>query len=55
MKFGFIPTEGGRFYPEALAEVEHAEALGFDFPGMPHPHVLRELELLVREVFPAFR
>jgi alkanesulfonate monooxygenase SsuD/methylene tetrahydromethanopterin reductase-like flavin-dependent oxidoreductase (luciferase family) len=25
------------------------------FPGMPHRHVLRELELLAREVFPAFR
>jgi alkanesulfonate monooxygenase SsuD/methylene tetrahydromethanopterin reductase-like flavin-dependent oxidoreductase (luciferase family) len=25
------------------------------FPGMPHRHILRELELLAREVFPAFR
>ena len=25
------------------------------FPGMPHPHILRELELLAREVMPAFR
>jgi probable F420-dependent oxidoreductase len=25
------------------------------FPGMPHPHIVRELELLSREVMPAFR
>ncbi|MBP7692430.1 MAG: LLM class flavin-dependent oxidoreductase [Anaerolineales bacterium] len=25
------------------------------FPGMPHAHIMRELELLSREVFPAFR
>ncbi|MBI1847343.1 MAG: LLM class flavin-dependent oxidoreductase [Candidatus Rokubacteria bacterium] len=25
------------------------------FPGMPHAHILRELELLAREVLPAFR
>ena len=25
------------------------------FPGMPHRHILRELELLAREVAPAFR
>ena len=25
------------------------------FPGMPHRHILRELEILSREVFPAFR
>ena len=25
------------------------------FPGMPHRHILRELELLAREVMPAFR
>ncbi|MBI2466983.1 MAG: LLM class flavin-dependent oxidoreductase, partial [Candidatus Rokubacteria bacterium] len=25
------------------------------FPGMPHRHILRELELLAREVCPAFR
>ena len=24
------------------------------FPGMPHPHVMHELELLAREVMPAF-
>ena len=38
------------------------EAFGADhivfrlyFPGMPHAHIVRELELLSREVFPAFR
>jgi len=25
------------------------------FPGMPHAHIMRELELLVKEVMPAFR
>ena len=25
------------------------------FPGMPHAHIMRELELLAREVMPAFR
>jgi probable F420-dependent oxidoreductase len=25
------------------------------FPGMPHPHIMRELDLLAREVMPAFR
>jgi hypothetical protein len=24
------------------------------FPGMPHQHVMRELELIAREVAPAF-
>jgi alkanesulfonate monooxygenase SsuD/methylene tetrahydromethanopterin reductase-like flavin-dependent oxidoreductase (luciferase family) len=25
------------------------------FPGMPHRHIMRELELLSREVLPAFK
>jgi hypothetical protein len=25
------------------------------FPGMPHAHIMRGLELLAREVIPAFR
>jgi alkanesulfonate monooxygenase SsuD/methylene tetrahydromethanopterin reductase-like flavin-dependent oxidoreductase (luciferase family) len=25
------------------------------FPGMPHAHIMRELDLLAREVMPAFR
>jgi probable F420-dependent oxidoreductase len=30
LKVGFIPIEGGHFYREALEEVVHGEALGFD-------------------------
>ena len=25
------------------------------FPGMPHTHIMRELELLAKEVMPAFK
>jgi hypothetical protein len=25
------------------------------FPGMPHAHIMKELELLAREVMPAFK
>ncbi len=42
MKFGFIPTEGGCFYPEALAEVERGEALGFDSVWMEEHHGVRD-------------
>ena len=38
MRFGFIPTEGGRFYAEALREVERAEELGFDSAWMEEHH-----------------
>jgi probable F420-dependent oxidoreductase len=38
MKFGFIPTEGGRFFAEALREVERAEELGFDSAWMEEHH-----------------
>jgi probable F420-dependent oxidoreductase len=38
MKFGFIPTEGGRWYREALAEVVLAEELGFDSVWMEEHH-----------------
>jgi probable F420-dependent oxidoreductase len=38
MKFGFIPTEGGRFYREALDEVVLAEDLGFDSVWMEEHH-----------------
>jgi alkanesulfonate monooxygenase SsuD/methylene tetrahydromethanopterin reductase-like flavin-dependent oxidoreductase (luciferase family) len=48
---------------ECVAQVRRfVEAFGVDhlicrlyFPGMPHEHIMRELELLSREVFPAFR
>jgi alkanesulfonate monooxygenase SsuD/methylene tetrahydromethanopterin reductase-like flavin-dependent oxidoreductase (luciferase family) len=44
------------------SQLQHfVEALGVDhlifrlyFPGMPHDFILRELELLAREVLPAF-
>ena len=47
----------------AITQVRRfVEALGTNhlifrlyFPGMPHRHILRELEILSREVFPAFR
>jgi probable F420-dependent oxidoreductase len=42
MKFGFIPTEGGGFYREALTEVERAEALGFDSVWMEEHHGVRD-------------
>jgi probable F420-dependent oxidoreductase len=42
MKFGFIPTEGGRFYGEALTEVERAEALGLDSVWMEEHHGVRD-------------
>ena len=42
MKFGFIPTEGGAFFREALAEVEQGEALGFDSVWMEEHHGVRD-------------
>jgi probable F420-dependent oxidoreductase len=38
LRLGFIPTEGGHLYREALAEVERAEALGFDSVWMEEHH-----------------
>ena len=48
---------------ECIARIRRfVEAFGVDhlicrlyFPGMPHDHILRELEQLSKEVFPAFR
>jgi probable F420-dependent oxidoreductase len=42
LKFGFIPIEGGQFYDEALAEVVHAEALGFDSVWMEEHHSVKD-------------
>ena len=42
MKFGFIPTEGGRFYREALEEVVLAEELGFDSVWMEEHHGIKD-------------
>jgi probable F420-dependent oxidoreductase len=41
VKFGFIPTEGGRFYAEALEEVVLAESLGFDSVWMEEHHGIK--------------
>jgi alkanesulfonate monooxygenase SsuD/methylene tetrahydromethanopterin reductase-like flavin-dependent oxidoreductase (luciferase family) len=41
MKFGFIPTEGGRYYPEALEETLYGESLGFDSVWMEEHHGIR--------------
>ena len=38
MKIGFIPTEGGSYYPEFLAEVLLGEALGFDSVWLEEHH-----------------
>jgi probable F420-dependent oxidoreductase len=38
VRFGIIPTEGGHLAREALAEVERAEALGFDSAWMEEHH-----------------
>ena len=41
MKFGFIPTEGGHYYPEFLEEVQLGEALGFDSVWLEEHHSVR--------------
>lgn len=41
MKFGFIPTEGGALYREALEEVTLGEQLGFDSVFMEEHHGLK--------------
>ena len=41
MKFGFIPTEGGRFYREALEEVILGEQLGFDSVWIEEHHGIK--------------
>jgi probable F420-dependent oxidoreductase len=42
MKFGFIPTEGGHFYRQALEEVVLAEELGFDSVWMEEHHGVKD-------------
>jgi probable F420-dependent oxidoreductase len=42
LKFGICPTEGGGFFREALAEVERAEALGFDSVWLAEHHGVRD-------------
>ena len=41
MKFGFIPTEGGPFFKEALTEAVAGEALGFDSVWLEEHHSIR--------------
>jgi alkanesulfonate monooxygenase SsuD/methylene tetrahydromethanopterin reductase-like flavin-dependent oxidoreductase (luciferase family) len=41
MKFGFIPTEGGHFFQEALDEAIAGEALGFDSVWLEEHHSIR--------------
>lgn len=38
MKFGFIPTEGGNYYPEFLEEAIYGEELGFDSVWLEEHH-----------------
>jgi len=42
MKFGFIPSEGGRLYRDALDEVVLAEELGFDSVWMEEHHGIKD-------------
>jgi probable F420-dependent oxidoreductase len=42
LKFGFIPTEGGSFYREALEEVVLGEELGFDSVWMEEHHGIKD-------------
>jgi len=41
MKFGFITTEGGTFYREALEEAIYGEELGFDSVWLEEHHSIR--------------
>jgi probable F420-dependent oxidoreductase len=42
LRFGFIPIEGGHYFPEALAEVVRAEELGFDSAWLEEHHSVRD-------------
>lgn len=41
MKFGFITTEGGAYYPQALREAVYGEELGFDSVWLEEHHSIR--------------
>lgn len=41
MKFGFIPTEGGSYFQEALKESVYGEELGFDSVWLEEHHSIR--------------
>lgn len=42
LKFGFIPIEGGSYYPEFLEEVLLGEALGFDSVWLEEHHGIKD-------------
>ncbi len=42
LKIGFIPIEGGHYFPEALEEVVRAEELGFDSAWLEEHHSVRD-------------
>jgi probable F420-dependent oxidoreductase len=42
MKFGFIPIEGGAYYPEFMQEVLLGEQLGFDSVWLEEHHGIRD-------------
>ncbi len=42
MKFGFIPIEGGRYYPEFLEEVQLGESLGYDSVWLEEHHGVKD-------------
>lgn len=42
LKFGFIPIEGGAYYPEFLEEVQLGERLGFDSVWLEEHHGIRD-------------
>jgi probable F420-dependent oxidoreductase len=42
MKFGFIPTEGGSYYPEFLEEATVGEELGFDSVWLEEHHGVKD-------------
>jgi alkanesulfonate monooxygenase SsuD/methylene tetrahydromethanopterin reductase-like flavin-dependent oxidoreductase (luciferase family) len=41
MKFGFITTEGGAYFKEALEESVYGEELGFDSVWLEEHHSIR--------------
>ncbi len=41
MKFGIIPTEGGRYFKEALEEAVYSEEMGFDSVWLEEHHSIR--------------
>jgi probable F420-dependent oxidoreductase len=42
VRFGIIPSEGGERYPDAIAEAELAESLGFDSIWLEEHHGVRD-------------